>query len=164
MPNPTDTVITDEDGRSRGYGFVRFSDQADQERAIREMSGVRIGLKHIRVNNATPKTASRQTRDQAYVVHQQQQQQQQQAMYNQALIYQYQLQNQQQWQVPGMEQFYQNGAQFVYGSTGTAAHSPMSNGMQSAPMLSPVMHHAPVQPVMQQQQQHQQVRMSSTGY
>lgn len=43
-------------GVSRGYGFVRFSDQQDQERALREMQGVYCGNRPMRVSAATPKT------------------------------------------------------------------------------------------------------------
>jgi RNA recognition motif-containing protein len=43
-------------GVSRGYGFVRFSDQQDQERALSEMQGVYCGNRPMRVSAATPKT------------------------------------------------------------------------------------------------------------
>ncbi|KAJ1722761.1 hypothetical protein LPJ53_002859 [Coemansia erecta] len=41
--------------QSRGYGFVRFSDEAEQQRAIVEMYGQMIGSRAVRVDNATPK-------------------------------------------------------------------------------------------------------------
>ena len=46
-------------GVSRGYGFVRFNDQGDQERALNEMQGVYCGNRPMRVSAATPKTSSR---------------------------------------------------------------------------------------------------------
>jgi len=40
----------------RGYGFVRFSDETEQKRALSEMQGARgLGGKAIRVSVATPK-------------------------------------------------------------------------------------------------------------
>ncbi|KAJ2744250.1 hypothetical protein GGI20_003112 [Coemansia sp. BCRC 34301] len=39
----------------RGYGFVRFADEADQQRALVEMQSQVIGSRAIRVSNATPK-------------------------------------------------------------------------------------------------------------
>ncbi|KAI8991676.1 hypothetical protein BDF20DRAFT_845787 [Mycotypha africana] len=53
-------------GSSRGYGFVRFLDQAEQQGAVIEMNGVLCGNRPIRVSFATPK-----------INHHQQQQQQQ---------------------------------------------------------------------------------------
>ncbi|KAJ2391257.1 hypothetical protein GGI05_002993, partial [Coemansia sp. RSA 2603] len=41
--------------QSRGYGFVRFSDEADQQRALVEMHGQMIGSRAIRVDIAVPK-------------------------------------------------------------------------------------------------------------
>lgn len=40
-------------GYSRGYGFVRFYDEADQQRAMTEMQGAYIGNRAIRVSIAT---------------------------------------------------------------------------------------------------------------
>lgn len=40
---------------TRGYGFVRFTDQNDQQRALIEMQGFFIGSRPIRVSVATPK-------------------------------------------------------------------------------------------------------------
>ncbi|XP_055351637.1 tRNA selenocysteine 1-associated protein 1-like isoform X1 [Paramacrobiotus metropolitanus] len=48
-------VVVDEHGDSRGYGFVRFADENDQQRALTEMQGVIIGTKPIRVSIAAPK-------------------------------------------------------------------------------------------------------------
>ena len=42
-------------GLSRGYGFVRFSDEADQQRALTEMQGVYCGNRPMRISTATPK-------------------------------------------------------------------------------------------------------------
>lgn len=42
-------------GMSRGYGFVRFSDEADQQRALTEMQGVYCGNRPMRISTATPK-------------------------------------------------------------------------------------------------------------
>lgn len=42
-------------GMSRGYGFVRFSDEVDQRRALTEMQGVYCGNRPIRISTATPK-------------------------------------------------------------------------------------------------------------
>lgn len=43
-------------GQSRGYGFVRFSDEQDQQRALVEMQGVYCGNRPMRISTATPKT------------------------------------------------------------------------------------------------------------
>lgn len=40
---------------SRGYGFVRFSDEAERDRALLEMNGQLVGGRPIRVSLATPK-------------------------------------------------------------------------------------------------------------
>ncbi|KAL1837811.1 hypothetical protein VTJ49DRAFT_3376 [Mycothermus thermophilus] len=47
-------------GQSRGYGFVRFSDEQDQQRALVEMQGVYCGNRPMRISTATPKTRSHQ--------------------------------------------------------------------------------------------------------
>ncbi|KAL0475117.1 hypothetical protein QR685DRAFT_35480 [Neurospora intermedia] len=44
-------------GQSRGYGFVRFSDEGDQQRALVEMQGVYCGNRPMRISTATPKTS-----------------------------------------------------------------------------------------------------------
>ncbi|KAJ8651683.1 hypothetical protein O0I10_012751 [Lichtheimia ornata] len=52
-------IMTDpRTGLTRGYGFVRFSDQNDQQRALMEMQGYIIGSRPIRVSVATPKNRS----------------------------------------------------------------------------------------------------------
>ncbi|KAI9478651.1 MAG: hypothetical protein EXX96DRAFT_571745 [Benjaminiella poitrasii] len=53
-------IMTDSrTGMTRGYGFVRFSDPLDQQRALIEMQGFFIGSRPIRVSVATPKNNSR---------------------------------------------------------------------------------------------------------
>ncbi|KAH8845420.1 hypothetical protein MCOR27_007737 [Pyricularia oryzae] len=47
-------------GQSRGYGFVRFTDESDQQRALVEMQGVYCGNRPMRISTATPKTRSHQ--------------------------------------------------------------------------------------------------------
>lgn len=42
-------------GMSRGYGFVRFADETDQQRALTEMQGVYCGSRPMRISTATPK-------------------------------------------------------------------------------------------------------------
>ncbi|KAL8713345.1 MAG: hypothetical protein Q9220_002544 [cf. Caloplaca sp. 1 TL-2023] len=49
-------IMTDPiSGMSRGYGFVRFSDEQDQQRALSEMQGVYCGNRPMRISTATPK-------------------------------------------------------------------------------------------------------------
>ncbi|KAG1143555.1 hypothetical protein G6F37_003421 [Rhizopus arrhizus] len=43
-------------GLSRGYGFVRFSDQQEQQQAVIEMNGILCKNRPMRVSFATPKT------------------------------------------------------------------------------------------------------------
>ncbi|OCK95299.1 mRNA binding post-transcriptional regulator [Cenococcum geophilum 1.58] len=45
-------------GLSRGYGFVRFADESDQQRALSEMQGVYCGNRPMRISTATPKNKS----------------------------------------------------------------------------------------------------------
>ncbi|KAK1757876.1 putative RNA-binding protein [Echria macrotheca] len=47
-------------GQSRGYGFVRFGEESDQQRALTEMQGVYCGNRPMRISTATPKTRSHQ--------------------------------------------------------------------------------------------------------
>ncbi|KAK6539530.1 hypothetical protein TWF694_009746 [Orbilia ellipsospora] len=49
-------IMTDPiSGMSRGYGFVRFGDEMDQQRALTEMQGVYCGNRPMRISTATPK-------------------------------------------------------------------------------------------------------------
>ena len=41
-------------GMSKGYGFVRFADEPDQQRALTEMQGVYCGNRPMRISTATP--------------------------------------------------------------------------------------------------------------
>lgn len=52
-------IMTDPiSGMSRGYGFVRFSEEGDQQRALTEMQGVYCGNRPMRISTATPKNKS----------------------------------------------------------------------------------------------------------
>lgn len=43
---------------SRGYGFVRFSDESERQRALTEMQGFYCGTRPMRISTATPKNKS----------------------------------------------------------------------------------------------------------
>ncbi|XP_014675566.1 PREDICTED: tRNA selenocysteine 1-associated protein 1-like isoform X2 [Priapulus caudatus] len=96
-------VIDHVGGRSKGFGFVRFTNQTDQEKALVEMQdSTAIGRRAIRISLATPKR--------------QQQHSQQQHHYNdQQHHYQqpYNYQDQQQYQNAPYNQYY---GQYNYGS------------------------------------------------
>ncbi|KAI8817849.1 uncharacterized protein EV422DRAFT_622327 [Fimicolochytrium jonesii] len=50
-------VVTDPvSGLTRGYGFVRFSDESEQQRALAEMQGQYCGSRAMRISPATPKS------------------------------------------------------------------------------------------------------------
>ena len=50
------SVVLDNRGNSKGYGFVRFSEETDQQKALIEMQHTTgVGRKTIRVSLATPK-------------------------------------------------------------------------------------------------------------
>ncbi|GBG91306.1 hypothetical protein CBR_g52192 [Chara braunii] len=52
-------VVTDvQTGRSKGYGFVRFLDEAERDRAMLEMQGVYCSSRPMRISAATPKKTS----------------------------------------------------------------------------------------------------------
>ncbi|KAA8549741.1 hypothetical protein F0562_001241 [Nyssa sinensis] len=49
-------VVTDSTtGRSKGYGFVKFSDEMERNRAMTEMNGVYCSTRPMRISAATPK-------------------------------------------------------------------------------------------------------------
>ncbi|KAJ8306582.1 hypothetical protein KUTeg_017127 [Tegillarca granosa] len=49
-------MVLESNGRSKGYGFVRFSEETDQQRALIEMQHMTgLGRRPIRVSLATPK-------------------------------------------------------------------------------------------------------------
>ena len=49
-------VVLDQNGATRGYGFVRFGEQSDQQEALKEMNDMLLGSKRIRVCTAQQKT------------------------------------------------------------------------------------------------------------
>lgn len=52
-------IMTDPiSGISRGYGFVRFAEEKDQQAALVEMQGVYCGNRPMRISTATPKNKS----------------------------------------------------------------------------------------------------------
>ncbi|GAN05996.1 mRNA binding post-transcriptional regulator [Mucor ambiguus] len=65
-------------GLSRGYGFVRFLNQLEQQEAVQDMNGIICDSRPIRVSFATPKTNSTHRFDSNQQQQQQQQPQQQQ--------------------------------------------------------------------------------------
>ncbi|WOL11677.1 polyadenylate-binding protein RBP47B' [Canna indica] len=49
-------VVTDPNtGRSKGYGFVKFADETERNRAMTEMNGVYCSSRPMRISAATPK-------------------------------------------------------------------------------------------------------------
>jgi len=51
-------VITDrESGRSRGFGFVNFADEAAAKSAVEQMDGKELDGRNVRVNFANERTA-----------------------------------------------------------------------------------------------------------
>lgn len=47
-------VVKDKSGKSKGFGFVRFFDEEEHERALKEMQGMKgLGQREIRVNKAS---------------------------------------------------------------------------------------------------------------
>ncbi|KAK5818698.1 hypothetical protein PVK06_023642 [Gossypium arboreum] len=49
-------VVTDPNtGRSKGYGFVKFADEMERNRAMTEMNGVYCSTRAMRISAATPK-------------------------------------------------------------------------------------------------------------
>ncbi|KAG9118638.1 RRM protein, partial [Ceratobasidium sp. 392] len=49
-------MVSPETGVSKGYGFVRFTDEADQQRALIEMQGLYCLSRPMRLSHATAKT------------------------------------------------------------------------------------------------------------
>lgn len=47
-------LIKDETGRSKGFGFITFTEDADADRAIAELDGFEIDGRKIFVNEARP--------------------------------------------------------------------------------------------------------------
>ncbi|CAD5111248.1 DgyrCDS576 [Dimorphilus gyrociliatus] len=84
-------VVLNEEGHSRGYGFVRFEDQDEQKRAMIEMQGHRgLGGKPIRVSPAQHKKATTtkpnvSSQEQQWI----QQQEEQQAAFTNSMAEQY---------------------------------------------------------------------------
>lgn len=55
-------VVTDPStGRSKGYGFVKFSDESERDRAMTEMNGVYCSTRPMRISLATPKKTAATT-------------------------------------------------------------------------------------------------------
>ncbi|MBH97532.1 MAG: RNA-binding protein [Rhodospirillaceae bacterium] len=49
-------ILTDrETGRSRGFGFVEMSNQAEGQTAIAQLNGKDVGGRELRVNEARPR-------------------------------------------------------------------------------------------------------------
>lgn len=48
-------IMDRETGRSKGFGFVEMSNDADATRAINELNGRDIGGRELRVNEARPR-------------------------------------------------------------------------------------------------------------
>lgn len=47
-------IITDHSGRSKGFGFVTYKDDADAEKAMAELDGHQLGGRTIAVSEARP--------------------------------------------------------------------------------------------------------------
>lgn len=52
-------VVTDPNtGRSKGYGFVKFADENEKNRAMTEMNGVYCSTRPMRISSAIPKKST----------------------------------------------------------------------------------------------------------
>ncbi|OWA50579.1 putative tRNA selenocysteine 1-associated protein 1 [Hypsibius exemplaris] len=123
-------VVVDEHGDSRGYGFVRFAEEMDQQRALSDMQGVLIGNKPIRVSIAAPKNRMGQTPEQ-----QQQMSSEQLAnYYSQYVQYHSYVQQWQQQQQSSYEQYYKQYYPNYYPAAGATHHG---QGMPSASHMPP---------------------------
>lgn len=49
-------VIDSGSGRSKGFGFVRFTSEEERDRALQEMNGEYCMSRPMRISIATPKT------------------------------------------------------------------------------------------------------------
>ncbi|XP_071915026.1 polyadenylate-binding protein RBP47B'-like isoform X1 [Coffea arabica] len=62
-------VVTDPStGRSKGYGFVKFADETERNRAMTEMNGAYCSTRPMRISAATPKKTSATAVQQQYAV------------------------------------------------------------------------------------------------
>lgn len=62
-------VVTDPStGRSKGYGFVKFANETERNRAMTEMNGVYCSTRPMRISAATPKKNSATSLQQQYGV------------------------------------------------------------------------------------------------
>jgi RNA recognition motif-containing protein len=53
-------IITDRDtGRSKGFGFIEFSNRSEGEQAIAELNGKEVDSRQLKVNEAKPQTERR---------------------------------------------------------------------------------------------------------
>lgn len=48
-------IIKDHQGRSKGFGFVTYTDDASADKAIADLDGKQLGKRTIVVNEARPK-------------------------------------------------------------------------------------------------------------
>ena len=59
-------IITEKDtGRSKGFGFVTFVEEASTKKAVEEMNGKDAGGRALKVNEATPREEKPQIKETA---------------------------------------------------------------------------------------------------